>query len=200
MTKQTREGEANGPRGQRPSSTSRTGPNWAEFARLAHQAVVALVGAGTRNRAEPRACGHSRDPRRLDSEPGTERTAGAASDESRQRLRKGAATIGWCFQPYRGKLAVRDDRGGGGNVGMTWRPFATMLERADTSEAAGLNWARLRSTRPVSVISKEYALQEAHGDARITTIAPQVPQPQILKVTSWDRPQTAPRASGEDGR
>ena len=32
---------------------------------------------------------------------------------------------------------------------MTWRPFATMLERADTTEVAGLNWARLRSTRPV---------------------------------------------------
>ncbi|MEI6786839.1 MAG: LamG domain-containing protein [Verrucomicrobiota bacterium] len=32
---------------------------------------------------------------------------------------------------------------------MTWRPFATMLERADTPEVAGLNGARLRSTRPV---------------------------------------------------
>ena len=35
------------------------------------------------------------------------------------------------------------------NVGMTWRPFATMLERADTLEAAGLNWAGLRSNQPV---------------------------------------------------
>ena len=65
MTKQRREGEANGPRGQRPDGASRTGPNWTE-----------LYGMM---------------------------------------------------------------RGGGGNVGTIWRPFATMLERADTLEAAGLN-------------------------------------------------------------
>jgi hypothetical protein len=34
-------------------------------------------------------------------------------------------------------------------------------------------------------ISNEYALQEAHGDAITTAIAPQVLQPQRLKVTSW---------------
>jgi len=32
-------------------------------------------------------------------------------------------------------------RGGEVNLGMTWQPFATMLERADILEAAGLNWA-----------------------------------------------------------
>ena len=80
MTKQRREGEANGPRGQRPDGASRTGPNWTEFVRLAHQAVVAFGGAGIINRAEPRACGHSRDPRRPDTEPGNERTARAASN------------------------------------------------------------------------------------------------------------------------
>jgi hypothetical protein len=32
--------------------------------------------------------------------------------------------------------------------GMAWRLFATMLERAETTEAVGLNWARLHSTRP----------------------------------------------------
>ena len=32
---------------------------------------------------------------------------------------------------------------------MTWRPFATMLERADAPQVAGLNGARLRSTRPL---------------------------------------------------
>jgi hypothetical protein len=72
MTKQRREGEASGPPGQRPARASRTSSSWAEFVRLAHQAVVAFGGAGTINHAEPRACGHSRGPRRPDSEPGTE--------------------------------------------------------------------------------------------------------------------------------
>jgi hypothetical protein len=80
MTRQRREGEANGPQGQRPTRASRTGASWAEFVRLAHQAVVAFEGAGTTNRAEPRACGHHRGPRCLDSEPGSERTARAASN------------------------------------------------------------------------------------------------------------------------
>ena len=31
------------------------------------------------------------------------------------------------------------NRGGGGDEGKTWWPFATMLERADTAEAIGLN-------------------------------------------------------------
>ena len=31
------------------------------------------------------------------------------------------------------------------------RLFATLLEKADTQEAIGLNWSRLRSTRPVTV-------------------------------------------------
>jgi hypothetical protein len=45
----------------------------------------------------------------------------------------------------------RTIREGGGNVGMTWWPFATMLERADTAEAIGLNRSRLRSSRPVEL-------------------------------------------------
>jgi hypothetical protein len=40
------------------------------------------------------------------------------------------------------------NRGGGGNEGKTWWPFATMPERAETQEAIGLNRSRLRSTRP----------------------------------------------------
>jgi len=40
--------------------------------------------------------------------------------------------------------------GGGGDVGRTWWPFATMLERADTLEAIDLNRSRLRSTRPIN--------------------------------------------------
>src|SRR5512137_2875923 len=82
MTKQRREGEANGPQEQRPARVSRGGPSWTEFVRLADQAVVAIGGAGMINRAEPRACGHSRGSRRLDSELETERTAGSASNEA----------------------------------------------------------------------------------------------------------------------
>ena len=41
------------------------------------------------------------------------------------------------------------NRGGGGNVGRTRGPFATMLERAETQEAIDLNRSRLRFTRPV---------------------------------------------------
>jgi hypothetical protein len=40
-------------------------------------------------------------------------------------------------------------------------------------------------------ISKEYALQEAHVGAVKIETAPQAPQRQKLKVTSWDRPRSA---------
>src|ERR1039457_4027610 len=95
MTKQRRESEANGPRGQRPARVSRRGPSWTEFVRLADQAVVAFAGTDMINRAEPRACGHSRGSRRLDTEPETERTAGSCIKRSRGRLRKGAGRPGW---------------------------------------------------------------------------------------------------------
>jgi hypothetical protein len=52
-------------------------------------------------------------------------------------------------------------RRGGGSVGMTRGLFATMLERADTKEAIGLNRSRLRSTRPV--FAPEYAQNERNG-------------------------------------
>ena len=80
MAEQRREGEANSPPGQRPPRASRTGPSWTEFVRPAHQAVVAIAGADMINRAEPRACGHSREPRLLDTGPGMERNAGSASN------------------------------------------------------------------------------------------------------------------------
>ena len=51
---QRREGEANGPQGQRPARVSRGGPSWTEFVRLADQAVVAIAGADMINRADPR--------------------------------------------------------------------------------------------------------------------------------------------------
>src|SRR5664279_3341581 len=52
MTKQRREGEADGPQGQRPARVSRRGPSWTEFVRLAHQAVVAFAGAEMINREQ----------------------------------------------------------------------------------------------------------------------------------------------------
>jgi len=100
MPKQRREGEANGPRGQRPPGASRAGSSWTEFVRPAHQTVVAFAGAGIINRAEPRACGHSREPIYLDSEPDTERNAGSASNAAGDdcgRARSDKAG----FQPYR---------------------------------------------------------------------------------------------------
>jgi hypothetical protein len=108
---QRREGEANGPRGQRPPGASRAGPSWTEFVRPAHQAVVAFIGAGIINRAEPRACGHSREPIHLDSEPDTERDAGSASNAAGNGCGR-ARSYEAGFQPYWGKLAVRHDKRG----------------------------------------------------------------------------------------
>ena len=46
-------------------------------------------------------------------------------------------------------------------------------------------------------IHRQYALQKAHGKAIKTAIAPQVPQPQRLNVTSWERPHSASRVPPE---
>src|SRR5512136_1032773 len=108
MTKQRREGEANSPRGQRPARASRGSPSWTEFVRLADQAVVANAGAGMINRAEPRACGYSRGPRRLDSEPETQRTAGPALNAAGDGCGR-AQDDQAGFQPYWGKPAVRNE-------------------------------------------------------------------------------------------
>ena len=66
MTKQRREGEANRPQRAKTGQRKLNQPSWTEFVRLADQAVVAFAGADMINRAEPRACGHSRGSRRLD--------------------------------------------------------------------------------------------------------------------------------------
>ena len=155
MPKQRREGEANGPRGQRPPGASQAGPSWTEFVRPAHQAVVAFAGAGIINRAEPRACGHSREPIYLDSEPDTERNAGSASNAAGDgcgRARSDKAG----FQPYRGKLAVRDEQRGWGkrrqdlmavchdarkgrNIGIHWsKPVAPPLHSTSKQRCLGL--------------------------------------------------------------
>jgi hypothetical protein len=116
MTRQRREGEANGPQGQRPPGVSRRGPSRTEFVRLADQAVVAIAGAEMINRAEPRACGHSRGSRRLDTEPETDRTTGSASNEAGKGFGR-AQDDQAGFQPYWGKPAVRNDQRGWGKRG-----------------------------------------------------------------------------------
>jgi len=148
MTKQRREGEANGPQGQRPARASRGGPSWTELVRLADQAVVAIAGAGMINRAEPRACGYSRGSRRLDSEPETGRTAGAASNEAVNGFGRAPSDEAG-FQPYWGKPAVRNEPRG-------WRnrrqDLIAICHDARKGRHAGSYWSkppRLRSTRPV---------------------------------------------------
>ena len=99
MPEQRREGEANSPPGQRPPRASRTGPSWTEFVRPAHQAAVAIVGADMINRAEPRACGHSRGPIPLDSEPEAERNGSASNAAGEGCGRAPSDQAG--LQPYR---------------------------------------------------------------------------------------------------
>ena len=139
MTKQRREGEANGPQGQRPARASRRGPSWTEFVRLADQAVVAIAGAGMINRAEPRACGYSRRSGRLDTnrpETGERQLLHQTLPEwvAEGRRRTGLASSRTGENSLYGM-----NREGGGNDGKTRWPFATTPERADTSEVIGLN-------------------------------------------------------------
>jgi hypothetical protein len=148
MTKQRREGEANRPTRAKTGQYKLRKPRWLEFVRLADQAVVAIAGTDMINRAEPRACGCSRRSGRLDKKrPETgerqllRQTKPGWVSEGRRRTRLASSRTG--ENPPYGM-----NRGGGGNVGMTRWLFATMLERADTPEAIGLNRSRLRSTRP----------------------------------------------------
>jgi hypothetical protein len=152
MPKQRKEGEANGPTRAKTDQRKLNKPSWAEFVRLADQAVVAIAGADMTNRAEPRACGYSRGSRRLDTKrPETDepqvlrQTPPGRVTEGRRMTRLASSRTG--ENPPYGM-----NRGGGGNVGMIRRLFATLLERADTQEAIGLNRSRLRSTRPVDPI------------------------------------------------
>ena len=151
MTRQRREGEANRPTRAKTGQCKLRKPNWTEFVRLADQAVVAFAGADMINRAEPRACGYSRRSRRLDKKwPETgerqllRQTKPRKVSEGRRRTSLTSSRTG--ENPPYGMI-----REGGGNEGKTWWPFATMLERAETQEAIGLNRSRLRSTRPVNL-------------------------------------------------
>ena len=146
MTKQRREGEANRAARAKTGQRKLIKSSGSEFVRLADQAVVAFAGADMINRAEPRACGCSRRSTGLDTKrPETDerqllrQTEPGRVSEGRRRTRLASNRSG--EDPPYGM-----NRGGGGNVGRTWWPVATMLERAETAEAIGLNRSRLRST------------------------------------------------------
>ena len=137
-SKQRREGEANGPEGQRPVRVSRRGPSWTEFVRTADQAVVAFAGTEMINRAERRACGHSRGSRRLDTEPETERAAGSASNaavDGSGRAQNDQAG----FQPYWGKPAVRNDQRGRRKRG---RDLMAICHDARKGRYTGSHWSK----------------------------------------------------------
>ena len=146
MTKQRREGEANRPQGQRPARVSRGGPSWTEFVRLADQAVVAMAGTGMINRAEPRACRHSRDPRCLDTEPGTVRIAKPASNAAWNGGGRAQDDLAG-FQPYRGKLAVRNDKRGWRKRG---QDLMAICHNAQKGRDHGSHWSKPVAPPPYS--------------------------------------------------
>jgi len=146
MAKKRREGEANSPRGQRPARASRAGPSWSEFVRLAHQAVVAIGGAGMINRAEPRACGSSREPRCLDSEPDTKGTQ-ARGQTSPETAAEGHRATRLGLQPYWGKPAVRDETRGWGN---RQHDLMAICHDARKSRNIGSHWSKPGAPPPYS--------------------------------------------------
>src|SRR5438552_17344490 len=93
--------------------------SWQESVRLAHQAVVAFAGAGMINRAEPRACGCSRQLnghgcKVIASEtrlltPGQMRVAGRALNDGQTSWDGRTVGIRLHFQPCRGKPAARNE-------------------------------------------------------------------------------------------
>ncbi len=90
------------------------------------------------NRAELRACGHSRGSRRLDSEPATERTAGSASNEAEEGFgRRRREEAG--FQPYWGKPAVRNEPRGWSNRG---HDLMAICHGARKSRYSGSHWSK----------------------------------------------------------
>jgi hypothetical protein len=94
-------------------------PNWKEFVRLAHQAVVAIAGTGIINGAEPRACGLRRVSISPDIEPGPERNAGAASNEAGNGFGRAPAPRAGASNRTGENSPSGMIRGGGGNGGRT---------------------------------------------------------------------------------
>src|ERR1019366_1807806 len=165
MTKQRREGEANRPTRAKTGQRKLIKPSWTEFVRLADQAVVAIAGADMINRAERRACGCSRRSRRLDTKwPGTDERQ--LLRQTKPRKVSEVPRRKWVFSSRTGENPPYGmNRGGGGNFGMTRGLFATMLERADTKEAIGLNRSRLRSTRPCSRALSRFRAFDGSGNS-----------------------------------
>src|SRR5664279_4071318 len=198
MTKQRREGEANRPTRAKTGQRKLIKPSWTEFVRLADQAVVAIAGADMINRAERRACGCSRRSRRLDTKwPGTDerqllrQTKPRKVSEGRRRTRLASSRTG--ENPPYGM-----NRGGGGNFGMTRGLFATMLERADTKEAIGLNRSRLRSTRPVG-LSSRFRRRKPSLPSRLFSIGAAAGSPAQRQVQAGARKNQIPSSSPDAG-
>ena len=160
MAKKRREGEANGPRGQRPARASRRGPSWTEFVRLAHQAVTAFAGAGMINRAEPRACGSSREPIGRDPEPGPKGTQARCQTQPETAAEGHRATrLG--LQPYRGKPAVRNEKRGWGK---RRQDLMAICHDARKSRYIGSHWSKpgappLHSTGAIPRAEPHYAIR-----------------------------------------
>ena len=184
-SRQRREGETDSPQGQRPDRASRTGPSGTESARPAHQAVVVLAGAGIINRAEPRACGHSREPIPLDSEPDTERDAGSASNAAGDgcgRARSDKAG----FQAYRGKLAVRDEQRGWGKRG---QDLMAICHHARKGSNTGSHWSKpvappLHSTNAATTPFPCAAMAKPFGCATPRRTSPYYGSPSHLRFPS----------------
>jgi hypothetical protein len=85
--------------------------------------------------------------------------------------------------------------------------FSLTEKQRDACIAAGAkrkSRPRLYQSGPLTgqqySIRKQYALQKAHGNSLKSALAPEVPQPQKLKVTSWDPRRSATRVPPEQHR
>ena len=175
MPKQRREGEANGPQGQRPVRVSRRGPSWTEFVRLADQAVVAFAGTEMINRAERRACGHSLGSRRLDTEPETERTAGSASNEAEDGFgRRQSEEAG--FQPYWGKPAVRNEQRGRRERG---QDLMAICHDARKGRYTGIHWSKPVAPPLYSTSSSARRRRAGPGECSPRQPGPKSPETEI---------------------
>ena len=143
------------------ASSARTGPSWTEFVRPAHQAVGAFAGADMINRAEPRACGHSREPIPLDSEPEVERNAVSASNAAGDGGGR-ARSDQTGFQPSWGKPAGRKDKRGWRKRGQDLR---AICHDARKGRNKGSHWSKpvappFHSTKPKCVADAAQQSQE----------------------------------------